>query len=38
MLFIEASAKTKDGVELAFAELVEKVVGFEEIYIQYLID
>jgi Ras-related protein Rab-18 len=26
MLFIEASAKTKEGVEIAFEELVEKVI------------
>ncbi len=26
MLFIEASAKTKDGVQMAFEELVQKVV------------
>lgn len=25
MLFIEASAKTKEGVQIAFEELVEKV-------------
>jgi Ras-related protein Rab-18 len=28
MLFIEASAKTKEGVEIAFEELVEKVIKF----------
>ena len=27
MLFIEASAKTKEGVQCAFEELVEKVSG-----------
>ncbi len=27
MLFIEASAKTKEGVQCAFEELVEKVRG-----------
>jgi len=26
MLFIEASAKTKEGVQIAFEELVEKVI------------
>lgn len=28
MLFIEASAKTKEGVQIAFEELVEKVTFF----------
>lgn len=28
MLFIEASAKTKEGVQIAFEELVEKVALF----------
>jgi Ras-related protein Rab-18 len=28
MLFIEASAKTKEGVQIAFEELVEKVKFF----------
>jgi len=28
MLFIEASAKTKEGVQCAFEELVEKVTSF----------
>lgn len=27
MLFIEASAKTKEGVQCAFEELVEKVIS-----------
>ena len=27
MLFIEASAKTKEGVQCAFEELVEKVIN-----------
>ena len=29
MLFIEASAKTKEGVQTAFEELVEKVQQYE---------
>jgi hypothetical protein len=28
MLFIEASAKTKEGVQCAFEELVEKVIHY----------
>ncbi len=28
MLFIEASAKTKEGVQIAFEELVEKVIFY----------
>lgn len=27
MLFIEASAKTREGVQCAFEELIEKVLG-----------
>lgn len=30
MLFIEASAKTKEGVQIAFEELVEKVALFSK--------
>jgi Ras-related protein Rab-18 len=33
MLFIEASAKTKEGVQIAFEELVEKVI-FENLSIR----
>jgi hypothetical protein len=29
MLFIEASAKTKEGVQIAFEELVQKVLIFK---------
>ena len=31
MLFIESSAKTKDGVQCAFEELVQKVSQYEKI-------
>lgn len=33
MLFIEASAKTKEGVQCAFEELVEKVRLFFPVFI-----
>ena len=33
MLFIEASAKTKEGVQIAFEELVEKVIFGQIIFI-----
>ena len=37
MLFIEASAKTKEGVQIAFEELVEKVTFFQFYLFDYVI-
>ena len=37
MLFIEASAKTKEGVQFAFEELVEKVTFFQFYLFDYVI-
>lgn len=37
MLFIEASAKTKEGVQCAFEELVEKVKKSIKFFLNYIL-
>lgn len=36
MLFIEASAKTREGVQCAFEELIEKVSIFFQFILQFI--